>query len=84
MLHRALDLRRRRPHPFGGAHQPLDAPEGIVAYLRGGEVAVAVAVRPGVEPDVALLPAGTWHDELGVADLDLGVGLWARDPEELR
>ena len=79
VLQRALDLRRRRPEPFAGDHHPLDAPDDLVAYVRGGQVAVAAALRPGVEPTTDLLPAGTWQDVLGVEGL--GVGLWARDQE---
>jgi (1->4)-alpha-D-glucan 1-alpha-D-glucosylmutase len=42
-----LDLRARRPEAFAGSYQPLDAGPGVCAYVRGGEVLVAVAVREG-------------------------------------
>ncbi|MCU1371375.1 MAG: treY [Ilumatobacteraceae bacterium] len=79
VLHRALDLRRRRPDPFAGDHRPLDAPPGTFAFLRGGQIAVAAAIEPDREPDVTL-PPGRWHDVLDGAEL--GVGLWERLDDE--
>lgn len=83
VLHRALDLRRRRPEPFAGDHQPLAAPDGVFAFTRGGDVAVAVALRPDVQPEVDL-PPGAWHDVFDGATgpLDLGVALWERQPDD--
>ncbi|HWJ63036.1 MAG TPA: alpha-amylase family glycosyl hydrolase [Acidimicrobiales bacterium] len=90
VLHRALDLRRRRPEPFAGDHRRLDAPDGTFAFVRGGEVAVAVALRPDTTTEVQL-PPGRWRDVLGGVDhdLDLGAAVWERradddapDPEE--
>ncbi len=42
---RLLGLRARRPEPFSAAYEPLDVGSGACAFLRGGEVLVAVAVR---------------------------------------
>lgn len=83
VLQRALDLRRRRPEPFAGDHQPLGAPDGVFAFVRGGAVAVTVGLRPGVRPE-AELPAGAWRDVLdgAPAELDLGVGLWERQGDD--
>jgi (1->4)-alpha-D-glucan 1-alpha-D-glucosylmutase len=61
---RLLGLRIRRPDAFAGAYEPLTAPDTAVAFVRGGEVLVAVATRPG-PPDGALQGAeGRWRDVL--------------------
>jgi (1->4)-alpha-D-glucan 1-alpha-D-glucosylmutase len=56
-----LDLRARRPEAFAGSYQPLDAGPGVCAYVRGGEVLVAVAVREGVAFEA---PRGDWETVL--------------------
>jgi (1->4)-alpha-D-glucan 1-alpha-D-glucosylmutase len=63
VIHRALALRAEREVSFAGAYTPLAAPEGVVAFLRGDDVAAVVPVRPGVAPD-ADLPAGDWTERL--------------------
>ncbi|MEZ5121627.1 MAG: malto-oligosyltrehalose synthase [Solirubrobacterales bacterium] len=63
LIHRALALRAEREASFAGAYTPLDASDGVVAYLRGDDVAVVVPVRPGVAPE-ADLPAGDWRERL--------------------
>ena len=61
---RLLGLRIRRPAAFRGDYAPLSAPAEAVAYLRGGDVLVAVATRAG-PPDGALEGAeGRWRDVL--------------------
>ena len=61
LIRRTLALRARRPDAFAGGYEPLDAGSGTCAFLRGGEVKVAVAVRGGlVDPPVA----GAWRDVL--------------------
>ncbi|MEZ5179453.1 MAG: hypothetical protein R2746_14570 [Acidimicrobiales bacterium] len=92
VLHRALDLRRRRPGPFVGAHRPLHAGRATTAFTRGDdEVLVVVPVHrdPAAHVDA---PAGRWREVLldgAERDLDgrtpvgtlvgvLGVGLWER------
>jgi (1->4)-alpha-D-glucan 1-alpha-D-glucosylmutase len=68
-----LELRLRRSKAFvEGGYEPLEADEGVCAFVRGGEVAVAVAVREGsqVHP-----PAGQWREMIrhpGVAVYELG------------
>jgi (1->4)-alpha-D-glucan 1-alpha-D-glucosylmutase len=61
---RLLGLRIRRPAAFAGAYQPLSAPDATVAFMRGGEVLVAVTTRPG--PPVGALEGaeGRWRDVL--------------------
>ena len=44
---RLLGLRARRPEPFAGGYEPLDAGAGACAFVRGGEVLVVVGVRGG-------------------------------------
>ncbi len=64
---RLLGLRARRPEPFAGSYDPLDVGPGACAFLRGGDVLVAVAVREGSESLAAAeidLPGGVWRDVL--------------------
>jgi (1->4)-alpha-D-glucan 1-alpha-D-glucosylmutase len=61
---RLLTLRIRRPDAFAGAYEPLPAPGTAVAFMRGGEVLVAVGTRPG-PPEGTLEGAdGRWRDVL--------------------
>ncbi len=61
---RLLGLRARRPAPFAGDYEPLEAGESTCAFVRGGEVLVAVAIRPGVIEGSLSAPAGRWRDVL--------------------
>ncbi len=69
LIVRALDLRRRRPEAFAGAYTPVEAGPDVCAFLRGEDVLVVVAVRPGVEAPASQalsgVPAGLWRDVLG-------------------
>ena len=58
LTRRLLDLRARRPEAFAGGYEPLDAGPGVCAYVRGGQVLVAVAVREGAAFEA---PPGDWH-----------------------
>jgi (1->4)-alpha-D-glucan 1-alpha-D-glucosylmutase len=71
---RLLQLRIRRPQAFaGGDYEPLDAGRSTVAFVRGGEVLVVVATRPGVGAGpIAGLAPGTWRDVLTGSVLSLG------------
>ena len=66
LIRRTLALRARRPAAFAGAYEPLDAGGGTVAFLRDGEVKVAVALRGELREPPAL---GEWRDvyRIGVA-----------------
>jgi (1->4)-alpha-D-glucan 1-alpha-D-glucosylmutase len=66
---RTLALRAGYEQAFAGSYEPVDLGPGVCAFTRGGEVLVAVATRPEVEPTV---PDG-WRDVLGVAGLALCV-----------
>lgn len=77
LTERALAVRRRFPVAFGanGTYEPQWATgsraEHVVAYLRGGEVLVAVprlllGIGPDWEGTSLPLPPGRWHDELTV------------------
>jgi (1->4)-alpha-D-glucan 1-alpha-D-glucosylmutase len=64
LIMRALTLRARRPDAFAGGYAPLAAGDDAVAFVRGGTVLAAAALRG--EPAAAVdVPAGTWCDTLG-------------------
>ena len=66
---RTLALRSEHARAFAGAYEPHDLGPGVCAFVRGGEVLVAAAVRPDLDPEA---PAG-WRDVLGVPGLVLAV-----------
>jgi (1->4)-alpha-D-glucan 1-alpha-D-glucosylmutase len=74
LLWRLLRLRAERPGPFAGSYEPLNAGPNVCAYLRGGEVQAAVALRDGGE--LPSPPPG-WQDILGAGG-ELGVAVFAR------
>ena len=79
VIWRTLAVRREHPDAFAGAYDPVDAGPGVCAFVRGGAVLVAAAVRP--DAGVAL-PAG-WRDVLGMQGLalgTLGAGSGCRSP----
>jgi (1->4)-alpha-D-glucan 1-alpha-D-glucosylmutase len=53
-----LALRAERPGVFEGSYEPIDRGDDVCAYVRGGELLVAVGVRDGVEPR----PPSGWRD----------------------
>ena len=61
---RLLGLRARRPEPFLGSYDPLEAGERACAFLRGEDILVVVAIRPGASDGVVEVPAGRWRDVL--------------------
>ncbi len=62
---RLLGLRARRPEVMiGGGYEPLEAGEHALAFVRGGVILVAVALRDaGLEAALAA-PRGRWRDVL--------------------
>ena len=60
LIRRTLALRARRADAFNGSYEPFDAGEDVCAFIRGGEVLVAVAVRG--ELGRLRLPPGEWSD----------------------
>jgi (1->4)-alpha-D-glucan 1-alpha-D-glucosylmutase len=66
---KTLGLRAEHAAAFNGSYEPMRAGEGVCAFVRGGAVFVAAAVRPDATVHV---PAG-WHDVLGVDGLALCV-----------
>lgn len=72
LWHRLLQLRADRPAAFTAPNEPLplDPPAAatVLAYQRGGEVAVVARARPApaphAPPGVVELPAGAWNDVL--------------------
>ncbi|HET6869511.1 MAG TPA: malto-oligosyltrehalose synthase [Solirubrobacteraceae bacterium] len=63
---RLLGLRSRRPAPFAGDYEPLEAGPAACAFLRGGDVLVVVGLRgtPEYEGTLTELPGGRWRDVL--------------------
>ncbi len=61
LVRTVLALRGHRQQAFDGAYEPLRSGPGTCAFLRGGEVAVAVALRGELDHD---LPEGDWSDVL--------------------
>ncbi|MBA2460928.1 MAG: malto-oligosyltrehalose synthase, partial [Actinobacteria bacterium] len=59
LIRRTLALRARRPEAFAGSYRPLEAGPDTCAFLRGGDVKVAVALR-GELNDPAV--PGEWLD----------------------
>jgi (1->4)-alpha-D-glucan 1-alpha-D-glucosylmutase len=83
LIVRALELRARRPEAFAGAYEPLDAGPDTLAFLRGGDVLVAAAVRGS--GDAVPAPPGRWRDVLGDGEHEgplplgeLGIALFER------
>jgi (1->4)-alpha-D-glucan 1-alpha-D-glucosylmutase len=66
---KTLSLRAAHGAAFAGSYEPTDLGPGVCAYTRGGEVLVAVAMRPSVAPEP---PAG-WRDVLGLPGVALCV-----------
>ncbi len=62
LIRRALDLRTRRPEAFAGSYEPIDAGPRVCAFLRGGEVLVAVPLRV----DAHFEPPAGWRDVIRV------------------
>ena len=77
LIVRALVLRRSRQAAFAGGYQPLDAGPSTVAFLRGGEVLAAAAVRGDGDP--VELPEGRWRDVLAGGEHDGGTRVELRD-----
>ncbi|MGI8803148.1 MAG: malto-oligosyltrehalose synthase [Solirubrobacteraceae bacterium] len=82
LIVRALELRERRPEAFRGSYTPLDAGPDVVSFLRGDDVLVVVAVRPGPHDGAStVVRDGSWHDVLrggadGAAAVSLVEGDW--------
>jgi (1->4)-alpha-D-glucan 1-alpha-D-glucosylmutase len=82
LTQRTLDVRRRLEDCFaGGAYEPLPSAgaraANVVAYVRGGRVAVIVprlvlGLRDGWGDTTVTLPGGRWTDELGGSHADEG------------
>ena len=68
LIRRVLALRARRPEAFAGSYEPLDAGEHTCAFVRGGDVLVAVALRG----ELAQLDVnGDWRDVVRTPHLRL-------------
>ena len=69
VMWKTLNLRQEHHDAFEGGYDPVDAGEGVCAFVRGGSVFCATAVRPGAKIAV---PDG-FRDVLGVEGLAHGV-----------
>jgi maltooligosyltrehalose synthase len=62
---RLLGLRARRPGPFSGGYEPIEAGPETCAFVRGGDLVVIVATRNApFEGTLTDLPGGRWRDVL--------------------
>jgi (1->4)-alpha-D-glucan 1-alpha-D-glucosylmutase len=66
---KTLRLRAERAASFAGSYEPMGLGDGVCAFVRGGDVLVAAAVRPDASP----APPDGWRDVLGVDGLLLCV-----------
>jgi (1->4)-alpha-D-glucan 1-alpha-D-glucosylmutase len=66
LIRALLALRARRPGAFAGSYEPLDAGPETVAFVRGGEVVVALPVRG--EPEFES-PPGDWRPVVDLAGI---------------
>jgi (1->4)-alpha-D-glucan 1-alpha-D-glucosylmutase len=73
LIWKTLALRTRRPEAFAGAYERVEA-EDVCAFTRGGEVLVAVPLRPGASFE----PPRGYTDALAA---DLGVWLFERQAD---
>jgi (1->4)-alpha-D-glucan 1-alpha-D-glucosylmutase len=65
LIERLLALRARRPETFAtGSYEPLDAGPSMCAFVRGGQVLVAVPLREGAGK--LDLPTGEWADAASI------------------
>ncbi|MCW2957464.1 MAG: treY [Solirubrobacterales bacterium] len=75
LVWRALELRRSHPGAFTGDYTPIEAGEGVCAFLRGDDVLVAVTLREGVTGSHGWAPppsvSGVWLDVLTGAEHEL-------------
>jgi (1->4)-alpha-D-glucan 1-alpha-D-glucosylmutase len=64
VISRLLGLRARRPEPFSGRYEPLEAGSDACAFLRGDDVLSLVAVRSAEAAVLSGAPGGRWRDVL--------------------
>lgn len=75
LIHRALDLRARRPEAFEDAYTPLDAGPRAFAYARGDAVIAATPVAEGGAAGAVAIPValrGPWRSVLTGETVTLG------------
>jgi (1->4)-alpha-D-glucan 1-alpha-D-glucosylmutase len=77
LIMRALVLRRTHAGAFAGSYEPLEAGDGTVAFLRGGDVLAAAAIRG--DGEALALPPGRWRDVLHGGEHEGGTAVPLRD-----
>jgi (1->4)-alpha-D-glucan 1-alpha-D-glucosylmutase len=76
LIWRALDLRARRPEAFDerGSYEPVEAGDGVCAFVRGGVVLVVAPVRSWssavLRPPASL--HGPWRSVVEGSEIELG------------
>lgn len=71
LVHRVLTHRRARPEAYGG-YEPLDAPDDLIAFSRGGVVTVVPCRTAGSASGTVELPSGPWVDLVTGTPIDGG------------
>jgi maltooligosyltrehalose synthase len=64
VIMRLLGLRARRPEPFEGPYEPVDAGGHACAFVRGGDLFVVVAIRRQWDDGSVKAPRGKWRNLL--------------------
>ncbi|HET8953954.1 MAG TPA: malto-oligosyltrehalose synthase [Solirubrobacteraceae bacterium] len=77
LVMRALVLRRTHARAFAGSYEPLEAGNDTVAFLRGGDVLAATAIRG--DGETLALPPGRWRDVLHGGEHQGGTAVPLRD-----
>jgi (1->4)-alpha-D-glucan 1-alpha-D-glucosylmutase len=72
LMRRLLSVRIRRPQAFAGDYRRLAAGDDVVAFMRGDELLVAVATRPGNGSGELRDAGGRWRDVLRGGERTLG------------
>ena len=72
LILRLLGLRARRPEPFLGGYEPVDAGPDTCGFVRGGEILVVVGVRAAAPEGFLAAPGGQWRDLLSGEERSFG------------
>lgn len=87
LIVRGLDLRARREATFGdGGYRPLDAGDGVCAFVRGDDVLVVVGVRDWQDARLELPEdlRGAWRHVLRDGDVALDADVAVTDVVDAR
>ena len=80
VIWKALELRARRAGAFAGSYEPVEAGPRVCAFVRGGDVLVAVPLFVGwEETTLEGVLEGRWRDVFTGAEVECAGALAARD-----